>query len=371
MENEQVKQQVPEGLNGILQNNLSPERLQKLQEELGKIEKPKEEEPKPEVMTPPVTELKPEPTPAPEEEKPDPLKESLFFADSLSDEKEIEVTDLRGLATYLKGENIYDIKDETELPKFIESYRELSKRAESFEKSEQRLSQYDNLFTDLPDTLFKAIDKYVRGEDYLAVLKSAVTEKVDFARSFEEQDIKNIIDHYYPNEFSAEDYEEDDNKALKLAKKEAKARFEADRKNYKPYREYTNQQFIEQQKKLKDSASKSYNKLQSEIKVDEARRKEINKILDSGYEGLTSLLFEKDGTWKPEAAEKILFMLYGKQEINAAKLFAQRRSESKLAEEVAAKGKDKPTIKGTSPAPSDKDIEALALKEARRLAGKI
>lgn len=247
--NENNTQQPTEGLEGIAKNNLRPETFAKLQEELKKIAPVAATEP-PKPADPPITETKPEvgitpplvvqPTGTPEE---DPFKDSIFFAGikpGTTETETVEVTDLKGLAGYLKTEGLFDLKDETEIPKFIDEVKMMKEKMNGWDEKEQKLSSYDNLFVSMPDIIYKAIDKWAKNEDYESELRTYFGSKLDFAKDFDKHKIEDLVEHYYPGEFSTEDYQEDDNKALNIAKKNAKEKFENEKKGYKPYREISN-----------------------------------------------------------------------------------------------------------------------------------
>jgi hypothetical protein len=377
MENTENQQHdLPEGLGDMLKNNLSPERLEALNADLAKINGENvADQPKVEVTTP-VTETTPEEIITTTEEAPKVtpktgLEDSLFFSNVVIEPTEkVEIKDLSGFVELLKGDEVFGVKDEKDIPALMTNYKSLVEKTNQFEEKEQQLTALQSVFTSIPDYMYEAIDKFIKCEDFEDVLRRAVSTKVDFTKPFEKQNEKDIIEHYFPGDFSEDEYEDDDDKALKLAKKQAKEKFENDRKNYKPYRTVTQEKSDANVKALKDSANIAISTLSSQVKLNDNYKTNITKTLNGGFESIASEFFNQDGTWKPDAAEKIMFMKYGKTEIEKVKQFIKNRTESSVTEQFVTRGNDRPTKVGNALPLDANQMEKDAIAYARKATGK-
>jgi len=280
-----------------------------------------------------------------------------LFGNTLANSEEIEVTDLRGLAEAITKDGLFTLKDETELPKFLDSYKELSDKVQGFEKIEKEYQGYEALFQNMPDYLFEAIHVWTKNGDPIEVLKNKILEPFDYNIPFEKQDIVKLINHYYPNQFTQDEFEEDDNKALKIAKEEVKRKFSDEAKNYKPIKSQIEENTRLQEQAIKESATKVMTKFEANTEVPTIYKKEVSKILNSGYNSLLTKLVNEKGEWKEESAEMINFLLHGKEMLTKAKEIIKKQAINKLNENHVALGHDKPSVKTGST--SNVDIKTL------------
>lgn len=291
-----------------------------------------------------------------------------LFGNVVNDGNEIEVTDLKGLAEAINKEGIFQLKDETELPKFLESYQELTKKVSEFEVVEKKYQLYENLFEQMPDYLYEAIYAVSINEDPLEKLKQRIIEPFDYSIPFEKQDIVKLVNHYYPNQFTQDEFEEDDNKALKIAKEEVKKKFADESKNYKPVKSQIKEQSQLQEKAIKESAIKVMAKLESSGDIPSTYKKEVSKILNSGYNSILTLFVNEKGEWKEDSAEKINFLLHGKDMLNKAREIIKKQMANKNNETHVALGQDRPNVKsGTTVSLDMKALDEQAKKEASKL----
>jgi hypothetical protein len=100
--------------------------------------------------------------------------------------------------------------------------------------------------------------------------------------------------------------------------------------------------------------------------MDKAAVDRVRRVMMSD---LSSLLFTKDRTYTPEAAENIAYMLYGKQIVQAqaqtiGDLVAKIRNESegKANEKILLRG-DQAPVRGGAPAGGQNRLQSIVERE--------
>ncbi len=188
----------------------------------------------------------------------------------------------------------------------------------------------------------------------------------DFTKPVEKQDIKILVNSYFPNEFSQEDWDEaTEPKALTIAKQSAKEKFSADKREL----DTLSATQIKDARLRKEAKAESVDGSLTVLKqsfpdLDKTDIKDIQKVMESG--DINSLFINKNGTWKSDAAEKIMMALYGKSTImsltKAAAGAAAKRAESKANEEILSRGADTPAPNRNSGAETNKPNPEVAKK---------
>ena len=286
----------------------------------------------------------------------------------------VEIKDVESLIKTFSEKTSIDIKDINDFNKVLTQFGELKEKEKRLAEVEDKAEYFDALFTGMPDELFIAVDKYANNEDYKTFLKSKLDSKFDYSLPFKRHSITNVLDAYYPGDFTKEEIDEfekdGDDKSIKIALKTAEEKYANDQKNNVESKD----KYVEKQKKSQDAYREKL-KLSAEVSFETFRadnnfspkvKKTVKELMSDGVESINSLLFEKDGTWKKEAAEKLAYVLYGKDVIDYAKAIVSRRAESKANEDIITRGHDQPG-KNNSGASNKSLEEEQALKAAREL----
>jgi len=110
-------------------------------------------------------------------------------------------------------------------------------------------------------------------------------------------------------------------------------------------------------KLFKESALSSVQHLKS--KYPDFSASDLQKVQDRLVAGnVYNLLFEKDGSYKQDAAVRAAMLLFGEQEIENGQKKAAAKAKSEANLDVVTRGGDKPTNRGgTQDQPKPKDAK--------------
>lgn len=290
----------------------------------------------------------------PAKEKPEEVKKpevkSTFFGAPASNKVELKTPE--EWKSYIDKK--FSIKDESTFFDSVEKWRKDSQEKTDLERDK---NNYDRLFEEIPEPIYNAIESWGKGEDWAGKLKTAIPS-VDYAREFESQNIYEVVNNYFPGKFEKEElsgsYKDFDVTAQK-AYDVAKEKYNLERQQFNNRRAEVQKKADENIQKLRNSALGSVKKLeQSFPDFDKNEIAQISKVLNSG--DTNSLIFNRDGTYKEDAAERVAFMLYGKREIGNLKQL-MGASQKQLEDSVTRKS-DTPRIHGNQDATITPDKKA-------------
>lgn len=306
------------------------------------------------------------------EKKPEPEKKSIFgtkktgkTAAAITIEKPEQILDV------IKMNFGQEYKDIKETSKFFETAQGWRKDAEKLKTVDTELSTLKKDIEGLPQEFFVAFSKMAKGEDW----KEAFTggPKVDYTVPFEKQDIKNLVNTYFPGKFTDQDFaEQDKSEMLKLAEEAVKKNFDSDKKTYDANRAAVKDQASKRAEAQKAAVSSSVTRLKERFpKMDEEFLQETQSIMEGGAQNILSLFLNQDGTVKPEAAIMLMMAKYGEQELlPQAMEVAANIAESRANEDLVTRGADGPKPKQGSGAPETISPELKKqLDEIKRAAG--
>lgn len=194
------------------------------------------------------------------------------------------------------------------LPEMIKSHQQ-------FEEVSKAKTNYEAIFEHMPPELFESIRKFSVGEDWRAHISSS--EPVDFEADFSKHDSSKMVEKYYPNKISKEDWEEyndkDGNAEVKTKVGEylslAKDKYALDQDKFKTHKEKidrTASSAMEARTKSLQASKENVVKVfeSSNLTIDEKYVGGLDKILSSD-QAILSLFKNGDGTLKPDAHQKI------------------------------------------------------------------
>jgi hypothetical protein len=278
-----------------------------------------------------------------EEEIEEEEEEDDDFIFSTKSKKSVEVDFEFGkdVIKYLKDK--YSIDDES---KFFNSVNKWRSDAQKFSDTQ---SKYDELLDgmhSLPEEIKASINAYANGQDYIEAF--GTQDRLDFKLDFQKQDEDAIVKHYYPKKYKSiikrlddDDLTEDEaDERIKDLKDAAEQVYKRDQKSIEEKRATYVREEQERQKSLKESASGSVDFLREtfpNFKSSDLQR--IKKTLVDG--SFESLLYDRKGAVKQDAALRLAFALHYEQILNQEKEKAESKGKTKANLEIAGRGKKK------------------------------
>jgi hypothetical protein len=263
---------------------------------------------------------------------------------SVESEGEIDVNEtlanLDVLSNYGKNYG-FDIKNPDDLKTVFSEVEKLRGTSEELTKKEQELAFYKNYFASLPPEIAKVLSAYNDKKDYRSEMKSVATNPFDFNKSFgayRATEHKTFVDHYFPNQYTDESWEELDPKVQNAVIGAAETKYESDRQNFNTSKFDYSQKVDAYQNSLKTSIEESileYRKGNPTI-----GEKEVEEIRKQMYGGLNQKLYTQEGTFRKEAAEVIAYATFGKQTVEALGKAAERKLEAAIRETTGKVNED-------------------------------
>jgi len=276
-------------------------------------------------------------------------------------------------------------KDETELAKYItEKYGQKIENPETLgkffqttvdkwrndsqelRKSEGILDGYQKLFNQLPEPMREAIEEWGNAGDWQQKLLSSLP-KFDYSKNFDKHNAVDMLTKYFPGKFEADEIEDiENNPTVEKALEVAKEKYNLEKQSFENRRAEIERQANEKVDLIKRSVNSSVDKLK-EVFPDMDRKaiKEIESVMVGGTVG--DLLFNKDGTYKSDAAKKIAFILYGDNEIKKREAKAKVSATNDSLQDVISRGSDKPRFgKGQMAVPSNEQADFITRTFAKK-----
>lgn len=245
------------------------------------------------------------------------------------------------------------IKEQTgyeNLDTLISSSLKLKETLGEFEESKNQVSRYEEVFKNMPSQLYEAVDAHLKGNDWKAPILSR--PNLDFTKSIEDQTDKNLVDNYAPKEFSSEDWDDykSDDPDPRL-KKHMDSVISSSRENFKKDRNEIDNLQSNRAKEAEDanrlvntSVDRSIEHLERNIEgIDAAYVKDLRKSLN--VKTLSEMFLNKDGSFKEDAALKLVMAKNGHSMMEQYKIIAERRIETSERQAVLERTPDKPKAK--------------------------
>src|SRR3990167_3552490 len=288
-----------------------------------------------------------------EEEEPGEGKTSIFFAKKKK-APEIDIKKPEDVVGYVKNRYAIEIKDLVDK----DGWGKFFSSADGWRKDSQQLvdisKKYDDMVSglaELPQPLYDAIEAWGRAEDWSKVLNNTVS-RLDYNVDFGELEEEDIIKHYFPEDIKelkedlkSEDIDDDYyEKELGKLKKQARRFFDRDKKDFNSQRALLKQKEVDRQGKVKESAESSVEDLRKDFPdFSAAYLKKVRQRLVTG--DLASLFYNKDGSYKKDAAKRIAFAEFGEEEQKGAVTKAERKGNLDATEEFIKKSPKKVATK--------------------------
>lgn len=212
----------------------------------------------------------------------------------------------------------------------------------------RQLEELNEGLQNLPTDIKSAIQAFANAEDYKAAFNSS-SSNVDYSKDFKDQDKEDVVKAYFSEELeeikeSFDDGEMDDDDydgKVELLYKSARKLFEADKKMVVNRRAEIVEKEEAREKNFKGSVVSSVEKLKQQFP--NFSKKDLQKVRQRLVdEDIESLFYNKDGTYKEEAAEMMAFSMFGKQVMESLLSKAKKEGMSKANETIVQRGNKKP-----------------------------
>lgn len=261
-----------------------------------------------------------------------------------------EFSDFSDVVEYIYKQNNLKESDPKALEKYFNSVSKWRNDSKRLGESQTRLDEVESYFASLPEPLFQALNDYANGKEWQDSLNGQ-TLKIDFNKDFSNHSLYDIVNYYFPNEYKPEDLKDKDDAVVQKAVRFAEKQYNTDKRSFEQQRTEYERQAQLQQKNLASSVDSSVKKLKDAFPdFNTNTERKVRKLMSAG--NVTSLFYNSDGTYKDDAAEKLVMAIYGKQEIDRLVKKASRKAESKATEQVVSRASDKPTSKKKQEVPT-------------------
>jgi hypothetical protein len=277
-----------------------------------------------------------------------PLGDQVYGGVPVSSVKLSSFADVQAFAKDFAGVDIKDVQD------FVPILTELKIAKEQADINAQlhkTVGDLTSTLDNLPKDVSLILTTAIQGGDYASVINNFQKRAVlNFDEPFNSQDPVKLVNHYTGKQYTKEAFD-----ALEVTTKDAltdsvKLKFEAERNELLNFETNTKKATEEKQTKFRASVDASIAAwLTSNPHVGKA---EVDRVRNRMLYGLTDVLFTNEKTYKPEAAEKVAMMEYGKATIAAqaetiGDIVKQisNKSDSQAVERILLKS-DKPPVAG-------------------------
>ena len=280
----------------------------------------------------------------------------LLAAKGVKNKKEVAFENFDQVKSTIKKDFGIDVKDEKDFGKILNSSKKWREDAAKVPELEEKITQFNDIFEKMPDSLLNSVKAFFNGqEDWDKEITSR--PKFDFNKPVEKQNVENLVNFYFPGEFTKEDFDNDEKPSgLKIAEKAAKDRFLSDKREIESASAAQLRMSEMRLTAKKASIASSLNTLkQSFPEIDKAEEKRLTKALESG--DILSLFTNKDGSYKPDAAKKLFLAEYGESAIENLMKVSAKRAESKANEDILTRGADKPKPEKGGAVNEEKSVE--------------
>lgn len=265
--------------------------------------------------------------------------------------EEIVLTSFADVQAFAKDFMNVELKEVKDFVPLFSQFREAQKQAAEAAILKKAVDGYTATINNLPSDVALILNAAISGQDHKAVLKKLQQKSaLDYSKPFTAHDTVNIVNFYTGKQFTKESFDALDPVAKEALTDSTKLRYEADSKELSSFEVNTQKATEERQKNFRASVDSSIaNMLTSNPQMDKAAVERVRQIMEYG---IADVLFTKDKTYVPEAAEKIAMMEFGKETIVAqfqtiGDLVKKMTNEgvSKEREQLLLKG-DRPPIGG-------------------------
>jgi hypothetical protein len=273
-----------------------------------------------------------------------------LFKEDTKEEIDIDLND--DTLKYLKDKYSIDDAD-----KFFNSVDTWRNQAQEGTEDKRKFNEIEEGLSSLPAPIKNAISAYANGQDWNSAFGSSES-RLDYSENFDKQDKEAVVQHYFGEKYEklqakfeeesideedfAERYDELHDFSQKLFQND-KNGFEKQRADY-----------IKDQDRIEEVRSGSIKSSVKALKTEYPNfsQQDLQRVEQRMVDGnIEEPFYEKDGSYKAEAAEMMAFAMYGKRIMKAITNRATKDGASKANETIVERGNKKMRkgSKNTSP----------------------
>lgn len=257
---------------------------------------------------------------------------------------DIQIDKFEQIPDVIKQKFGQDIKEAKDLPKFFETAQKWRADSQALEKVKEENSDYKGLLESQPPEIIEAMKLHAKGEDFTKAFTSR--PKFDFSKDAAKQNPEDLVNHYFPNKFTPEDFKEDKpSPALEIAISASMKEYNSEKVAKDNQTRLVYENVKKSQETFANSVASSVSALSQDFPdVDQDSLNEIEGYLKGGPQQILSLFMNKDGTMNKDAAKRILMAKHGESQIEYMMGLASNITETRTNEEILSRGADKPGI---------------------------
>jgi hypothetical protein len=242
-----------------------------------------------------------------------PLGEQVYGGTPVKDIVLTSFEDVKNFAKDYAGLELKDVKD---LVPVFHQLKEAKEKAAEADQYKQLIEAQTSILNNLPPDVSLIMNAAIQGEDYKTVIQKLQRKSVmDYEKSFESQDPVKVVNFYTGKQHTKESFDALDETVKDTLLDAVKLKYDSDRNELSNLEVNTKKATEERQKKFLASVEFSIAKMVSSNPG--MGRAEIDHVRQVMLGGISDVLFTKDRTYSPEAAEKLAMMEYGKAAITA------------------------------------------------------
>ena len=262
------------------------------------------------------------------------------------------------------------------LESLVDDYKASQEKIKGYEDIGAKYDHVANLINNMPDELYQAVDAFNRGDDWREKLVSRPS--LDFTKDVSNLSEKQLVDTYFPGEFTAEEWEDSKSedadigtkKAIQLAVSQSKQKFLNDQEELKGVR----QAAVDRVKKDEEAQAEKVKAFEASVNRSvENMKSNINGVADSYIEKIKSELtldniakafLNEDGTLKEDAATRYTMALHGQGMIQQYQTVANHKAETQERQKILERTPEQPKAKNKTEQTTDNLSDAAKRKLA-------
>jgi hypothetical protein len=242
-----------------------------------------------------------------------PLGEQVYGGTPIEQIKLTSFEDVQNFARDFAGVELKEVNDFVPL---LNQLKEAQTKAAEADQYKQLIEAQTSILNNLPPDVSLILNAAIQGEDYKTVINKLQRKTVmDYDKPFESQDPVKVVNFYTGKQHSKESFEALDEAVKDTLLDAVKLKFESDKSELSNLEVNTKKAKEERQKKFLASVESSIAKMV--LSNPTMGKTEISRVKQIMLGGIADVLFTKDKTYTPEAAQRIAMMEYGEAAITA------------------------------------------------------
>ena len=287
-----------------------------------------------------------------EEEQEEVDDDDVFGLFKGEEQEEVDVKFNEDMMRHIKEK--YSIGDSNKFLKSVDTWRNQAQEGTEYR---EKFNEIEDGLISLPGPIKSAISAFANGEDWNSAFGSTQS-RLDYSDVFTSQDKEAVVQHYFGEKYEKlqdkledesideEDFAERYDELHEFSEKF----FENDKKGFEKQRA----KYTEEQDRIEKVRSGSIKSSVESLKEQYPNfsRADLQRVEQRMVDGnIEEPFYEKDGSYKAEAAEMMAFAMYGKRIMKALLNRATKDGTSSANETIVQRGNKKmrKASKNTSP----------------------